>query len=107
MATIPETINFQTGNQPGLPGKVFRRLRNAFALLQRDNARVWLRRITVAAWMNVLIAAAAAVTATTAGAYLCPAAARSAVAAPREPAAAARYRARRRARPRADLELAA
>ena len=42
-----------------------------------------------------------------AGAHLCPAAARSAVAAPREPAAAARYRARRRARPRADLELAA
>ena len=28
---------------------------------------MWLRRITVAAWMNVLIAAAAAVTATTAG----------------------------------------
>ena len=67
MATIPETINLQTGKQPGLPGKVFRRLRDAFALLQRDKARVWLRRITVAAWMNVLIAAAATVTATTAG----------------------------------------
>ena len=67
MTTIPETIDLQAKQPPGLPSKVFRWLRNAFAWLNRDKARVWLRRKAVAAWMNVLIAAAAGVTAATAG----------------------------------------
>ncbi len=67
MTTIPETIDLQAKQPPGVLGKVFRWLRNAFAWLKRDKARVWLRRKAVAAWMNVLIAAAAGVTATTAG----------------------------------------
>ncbi len=42
-------------------------LSKPFGWLSKDNARVWLRRKAVAAWMNVLIAAAAVVTAVTAG----------------------------------------
>ena len=74
MATIPEAVDLR----PGLLGGVLRWLRKALALLGRwlrralaflrqDKARVWLRRKAVGAWMNVLIAVAAGVTATTAG----------------------------------------
>ena len=66
MTAIPEAIDLPA-RQPGLPSKVFRWLRNALAWLNGDKARVWLRRKAVAAWMNVLIAAAAGVTAVTAG----------------------------------------
>ena len=67
MTTVPERIGFQAEKPSGPPSKVFRWLGKAVAWLKRDKARVWLTRITVAAWMNVLIAAAAGVTAATAG----------------------------------------
>jgi len=67
MTTSPETIDLQAGKPAGPPGKASRWPGNAFAWLGRDNARVWLRRKAVAAWMNILIAAAAGVTAATAG----------------------------------------
>ena len=60
MTAIPEGIDLRAKQPPGLLSKVFR-------WLKRDKARVWLRRKAVAAWMNVLIAAAAGVTAATAG----------------------------------------
>jgi hypothetical protein len=61
------TVRFQA-EEPSEPlSKVFRWLANALAGLKRPKARVWLTRITVAAWMNVLIAATAGVTAATAG----------------------------------------
>jgi hypothetical protein len=67
MTTVREPIGFQA-EKPAEPlSKVFRWVGNVFAWLKRDKARVWLTRITVAAWMNVLIAAAAGVTAATAG----------------------------------------
>src|ERR1700730_11803776 len=67
MTTVPEPISFQAEKPSDPLSKVFRWLPNAFAWLNRDKARVWLTRITVAAWMNVLIAATAGVTAATAG----------------------------------------
>src|SRR6266851_3608024 len=53
-------IDLHAPASSGLPGKVAGWLRG-------DNARMWLRRKAVAAWMNVLIAAAAVVTIVTAG----------------------------------------
>jgi hypothetical protein len=47
-----------------VPTGVFRQ---AVGLLTGDDARTWLRRKAVAAWMNILIAAAAAVTVASAG----------------------------------------
>lgn len=67
MTTVPEPIGFPAEKPSDPLSKGFRWLPNAFAWLKRDKARVWLTRITVAAWMNVLIAATAGVTATTAG----------------------------------------
>lgn len=67
MTAIPEPIGFQAEKPSDPPSKDFRWLAKAFAWLKKDKARVWLTRITVAAWMNVLIAAAAGVTAATAG----------------------------------------
>jgi len=67
MTTVPEPIGFQAEKPSDPLSKGFLRLANVFARLKKGNARVWLTRITVAAWMNVLIAAAAGVTAATAG----------------------------------------
>ena len=67
MTTSLETIDLQAGKPAGPSGKVARWPGNALAWLGKDNARVWLRRKAVAAWMNILIAAAAGVTAATAG----------------------------------------
>ena len=67
MTTVPERIGLRAEKPSDPPGKLFRWLGKAVAFLKRDKARVWLTRITVAAWMNVLIAAAAGVTAATAG----------------------------------------
>jgi hypothetical protein len=67
MTTVPEPIRFRAAEPSDPLSKVFRWLRNALAWLKRPKARVWLTRITVAAWMNVLIAATAGVTAATAG----------------------------------------
>lgn len=67
MTAVREPIGFPAEKPSDSLSKGFRWLPNAFAWLKRDKARVWLTRITVAAWMNVLIAATAGVTATTAG----------------------------------------
>jgi hypothetical protein len=67
MTTVPEPVSFQAEKPSDPLSKGFRWLANAFAWLNRDKARVWLTRITVAAWMNVLIAVTAGVTAATAG----------------------------------------
>ncbi len=53
-------IDLGASSSPGLLGKVVRPLGG-------DNARTWLRRKAVAAWMNILIAAAATVTIVAAG----------------------------------------
>ena len=68
MTARPETIGLPTGKPPGpgfgaavpWPGR-------AQARFKKGTARVWLRRKAVAAWMNVLIGAAAGVTVITAG----------------------------------------
>jgi hypothetical protein len=67
MTAVPEPIAFQAEEPSDPLSKGFRRLANAFAWFRKGKARVWLTRITVAAWMNVLIAAAAGVTVATAG----------------------------------------
>jgi hypothetical protein len=67
MTTLPEPAAFQAGVSSGPLSEVSRWPGKAFRWLKKDNARVWLTRITVGAWMNVLIAAAAGVTAVTAG----------------------------------------
>ena len=69
MTTVPEPVGFQAEKPSDPLSKGLRWLGNVFAWLNRDKARVWLTRITVAAWMNVLIAAAAGVTAATAGLF--------------------------------------
>jgi len=67
MTAVPQPIDLPRKKSPGPVSKAFRWLGKAFAWLKGDKARVWLRRKAVAAWMNVLIAAAAGVTAATAG----------------------------------------
>jgi hypothetical protein len=67
MTAVPEPIAFQAEKPSDPLSKGFRRLTNTFAWFKKYKARVWLTRITVAAWMNVLIAAAAGVTVATAG----------------------------------------
>jgi hypothetical protein len=74
MTAIPEPIHLQAGKAPGWLGTILRWLRSGLAWSRkalvwskRDKARVWLRRKAVAAWMNVLILAAAGITAASAG----------------------------------------